>query len=152
MDRIFNTPFELSLRVLLILARKNVVLTADMITAIDFITVYGKIFGISQNNLHGDSDYKFSEFTSRRGLVNQAIKSLALDGLIDITDDGGEFLYRISERGSVYVSSLHSEYAEEYRTLGNQTLAMFGEKPTREVVSMINKQAVSSLRTGGQNG
>ena len=152
MDKVFNTPFELSLRVLLILSCEKVALTADMITAIDFITVYGKIFGVSDNNLHGDSDYKFSEFTSRRGLVNLAIKSLALDGFVDIANSEGEFLYEINERGNAYISSLHSEYAGEYCALAKQVLAFADGKSTREVIAVINRQAVTSLRTGGQNG
>lgn len=82
MVRVFNTPFELSLRVLLILSCDSTGKTADMMAAIDFITVYGQSFNISHTSLHGNNDYRFSEFTSRLGLVRQAIKSLALDGLL----------------------------------------------------------------------
>ena len=47
MTNVFNTTFELSLRVLLALESSiDRPQTVDMITAIDFITVYGKDFGI----------------------------------------------------------------------------------------------------------
>ena len=56
MTNVFNTTFELSLRVLLTLdSSNNSPRTVDIITALDFITVYGKDFGISDENLHGDN-------------------------------------------------------------------------------------------------
>lgn len=63
MSKLYNTPFEASLRILLILeTSRNQSFSADMLAAIDFISIYGREFGISDENLHGDNNYKFSEF------------------------------------------------------------------------------------------
>lgn len=63
---LFNTTLELSLRTILLLAvtvRKD--MTLDRIVAYDFITIYGSYFGLAENNLHGENDYSFREFTTR---------------------------------------------------------------------------------------
>ena len=58
MTRLFNTPFELSLRSALLLSvveRKD--MTLDRIAAYDFIAIYGSYFDLTENNLHGLNDY-----------------------------------------------------------------------------------------------
>jgi hypothetical protein len=79
---VFNTSFEVSLRMLIILNTVQTRLSIDRITALDFIAIYGKDFGVSEYNLHGDNDYRFSEYTSKREIVSQAIKELVLRGYI----------------------------------------------------------------------
>lgn len=76
MNDVFNTSFEVSLRMLIILNTVQTRLSIDRITAFDFIAIYGKDFGVSEYNLHGDNDYRFSEYTSKREIVSQTIKNL----------------------------------------------------------------------------
>ena len=52
MNELFNSPFELSLRVLIILNTAQLRLTIDKIVAYDFISTYSSDFGISESNLH----------------------------------------------------------------------------------------------------
>ena len=52
-NKLFNTPFELSLHVLLVLDVAGSALTIDKITAYDFITIYCEDFGIATNYLQG---------------------------------------------------------------------------------------------------
>ena len=82
MNNIFNTSFEVSLRILIIVNTVQTRLSIDRITDLDFIAIYGKDFGVSEYNLHGDNDYRFSEYTSKREIVSQAIKELVLRGYI----------------------------------------------------------------------
>lgn len=44
MNNIFNTSFEVSLRILIILNTVQTRLSSDRITALDFIAIYGKLF------------------------------------------------------------------------------------------------------------
>ena len=86
MSNVFNTSFETSLRVLLTLeAAGEQSETSDIIAAADFITIYGRDFSIADENLHGDNNFKFSEFALLRELVNKAVKRLVVDGLINVS-------------------------------------------------------------------
>ncbi|KUK53261.1 MAG: Uncharacterized protein XD78_1342 [Desulfotomaculum sp. 46_296] len=147
MNNVFNTPFEISLRILLMLEiaggqRK----TADMIAAADFIIVYGRDFGISAVNLHGDNNYKFSEFALRRELVKKAVKLLVKNGLINVTSTDIGFSYSINQRGLDYCTRLKNDYADTYRHLAKQARAYVADKSEREILALINRYALSSLQ------
>ena len=80
MDRLFNSTFENSLRLLLLLDEYDMPQTLDMLYAVDFMTIYSEPFGLSEQNLNGDNDLKYSEFASQRDLVKKALKELVLNG------------------------------------------------------------------------
>lgn len=82
MNELFNSPFELSLRVLIILNTAQLRLTIDKIVAYDFISTYSSDFGISESNLHGNNSYRFSEYTTKRIIITQSIKNLVLEGFV----------------------------------------------------------------------
>ena len=51
MNKVFNTPFENSIRALLLLyVYKDKSITVDMITALDFIAINSKSLGLSGSN------------------------------------------------------------------------------------------------------
>ena len=62
MDRLFNSTFENSLRLLILLDEYDMPKSLDMLYAVDFMSLYGASFGITDQNLNGDNDYKFSVF------------------------------------------------------------------------------------------
>ena len=65
MNKLFNSVFENSLRILLLLAEFDCGQSLDKIYATDFMVTYGATFGVSESDLNGDNQYKFSEFASR---------------------------------------------------------------------------------------
>ena len=99
MNKLFNSPFENSLRVLILLDEFGIQQSLDMIYAIDFIVSYGATFGVSENDLNGNNQYKFSEFASRREIVRTALKQLVLDGLVLPVNDQNGIMYRITDAG-----------------------------------------------------
>ena len=71
MNKIFNTTFESSLRILLLLSVSgDEQMTLDRIADYDFITIYSKYFGISDMALHGENEFGLSEFAARRGMTS----------------------------------------------------------------------------------
>ena len=80
MDKLFNSTFENSLRLLILLDEYDMPQTLDMLYVVDFMTVYSATFGITDQNLNGDNEYKFSVFASHREGVKEALKELVLDG------------------------------------------------------------------------
>ena len=87
MNRIFNTSFENSLRILILLSHATTSLTVDKITAWDFIAINGKSFGLTNVDLHGDNSFTMCEYTARRELISIAIKELVLRGLIILIEN-----------------------------------------------------------------
>lgn len=145
MNSILGSQFETSLRVLLLLeATKNDALTEGAITALDYITVYSHDFGFSVSNLHGESNYRFGEFASRRATIKLAIKQLVLDGLVAVTRSSSGFRYQLSSGGMDFASSLDTEYADAYSESATQVIVRFG-KSERVLVEKINRTSIASV-------
>lgn len=150
MNSIFNSPFEISLRVLLILENSNGLLySSDMLAAIDFMAVYGQDFGISDNNMHGNNLFKYSEFATRRELTKEATRNLVLKDLISVDCGQNGFTYTITTIGIQYCSSLKSDYANCYREMVTKVLNYIEDMSEKKVLNLINEHSIRSLRKGG---
>lgn len=149
MSNIFNSPFEVSLRILLILNEcEGLSLTADKITAADFISVYGASFGISDTNLHGNNIFKFSEFATKRFLIKQAIKILIIQGHIVVEFNKNGFTYTITNTGINYCNSLESDYANIFREIVHKSRVYILENSETDLLDMIHKYSISSIKKG----
>ena len=139
---IFNSLFEISLRILMILYVTKDKMTIDRIVAMDFITVYGKDFGVSEENLHGENNYRFSEYAARRHIMTQAIKELVIRNYIVPHANKKGFCYSISEDGKLFCESLNDEYANVYKSNLKRANTMFLNYSDRKIMQCINEYAV----------
>ena len=101
MKDIFNTTFEVSLRILIVLNVTQTRLSIDRVSAMDFMAIYGKDFGVSEYNLHGDNNYRFSEYASKRKIMSESLKNLVLRGYILPHCNKSGFTYSISKSGMI---------------------------------------------------
>jgi len=147
MNKIFNTPFETGLRLLLILhTTDSSGMSIDRLAVFDFMTLYGKDFNISDFNLNGVNGFNFSELPTRREMCVQGIKEFALDGLVDVKQTETGFNYKISQNGKKYVEMLNSDYAKQYILSLQSVLDTFGSESDVALVKEINNRAVQALR------
>lgn len=114
MTQIFNSELEVNLRVLSILFIVQNSVSIDYITTMDLFTTYGKNYGFTQENLHGDSSYNFSEIASRRTLINRSIRSLVTKGLVNAEESSNGFHYSLNEDGRNICNALDSDYHRKY--------------------------------------
>ena len=146
---IFNTTFEISIRVLLLLSLvKNKGLTLDGIITADFIANYSKEFGLSNNNLHGDNEFSFSELSARRVSVQNAIKDLVLENMIKVSYSKYGFQYSITDRGQTFCNNLTSDYASEYKDYAKKAVTYMDSMDDIEILNLINQKASKSIRKG----
>lgn len=146
MKELFNTTFEMELRIVLLLSNiEGKFLSSEEITTLDFIVTYGKVFGISDKNMHGNSIYKFGEIASRRELVSLALKNLVTSGMLKVNLENG-YLFALSDTGINYANQLMSEYANEYYTNANRAISEYGEYSAEELMRMIHNNS-----RGGEN-
>lgn len=121
-------------------------ITIDRIAAYDLMAVYGRDFGISEQNLHGENQFSFSEFSAKRKQLNGALKTLLLDGSASVERSPGGFLFGLNEQGRIFAKSMKSEYAATYMETVKKTHQMFKETSDASLLSKITEQALGSLK------
>lgn len=144
--KIFNSTFENALRLIILLDAFGTPQTLDMLYAVDFITVYGADFDISDTNLNGDNHYKFSEFASRREVVRLALKEMVQEGFIEPLQQRKGILYRLTSDGQAYCSEFESEYANEYAVVAKVAVLKYKEKSEVKIISDITRMSADTLR------
>ena len=147
---VLGSTFESSLRILLLLNEAHgAALDEQQIGAIDFISVYAADFGLLDENLHGYSNYRFSEYPARKQLVSSALKGLLLDGNIRFQAAPTGYKYFITDAGKCICKKLTSNYANEYIISVQTVINSFDNANTRLMLREINRLTIQSLE-GGQ--
>lgn len=145
-DRLLNTPFETSLRALLLLKESATPLTLDRILAYDFISIYAKEFRICGISINGNNGFAFSEYALKRKLMGTALKKLVLSRLVTVSERSAGFLYQISATGTSVVDKLKSDYAKDYRSLCKCTMEVYGECSDTELQEIISSASIQALK------
>lgn len=147
-DSIFNSSFEIELRILLLLsAARKKAFAIERIVALDFIVCYARNFQMPYLNPQGDNQYMFAELASRRERIRDAIKSLVTQGLIEVSLDKG-YVFNISDGGNVFIRKLKSEYAVQYKKIAADAIKQFKSYSDLDLDRMINDSAVKAVRGG----
>ena len=149
MYSVFNSTFEISLRILILLDEAGTARSLGWLYIADFIATYGHAFGITVKSINGDNQFMYSEFASRRELVRGALKELVLDGYVLPVRDNRGFLYKINDRGREFSKSLESEYAKEYRFAARAALTYMGSRTQKSITDEINEMSMKSIRRRG---
>lgn len=146
MSKIYNGIFENSLRIVLMLRTLSSPQNLGRLCDLDFLTAYGKSFGITDTNINGTSIYLFSEYSARRSIVEGALSELVLDGLVYAKESDQGFLYSLTEEGEEYADSLSSPYASQYRNASMAVKAFASDKTDSNLYAFITSVASHSLR------
>ncbi len=133
MTQIFNTEFEISMRVLLLLSAFDEPIDIDYIKTADLLSIYGKQYGVSDSNLHGDSSYCFSEIAARHETIKKALRSLVKSNLINVSASQSGYAYSINSNGMGCCEGMTSDYAKEYRKAVRTAKQYLSGKTAKEI-------------------
>jgi len=139
MTQLYNSVFEISMRLLIILNVYKKPMGVDLLSYIDLFNTYGKNYGLSNTNLHGDNELSFSEIDSRRELVKNSIKRLVLQHYIDPIYSTEGFLYQINQSGSALCESMNSDYSREYVAEAKTIFKRVNNLSEKEITTISRK-------------
>lgn len=106
----------------------------------DFISTYAKEFGLAKYNIQGDSNYKLSEFVTRRIIIAKALQQLVLDRyVLPITKTSG-FHYKITEKGLSFNMKMNDKYFYHLNILILKIFESYGNKPEQEIYKEISEK------------
>lgn len=126
--KIFNTEFEISMRILLLLNAFEEGLDLDRILYLDFFTTYSKNYELGGENINGDNDFRLNDLMLQPTLFEKSIKELVLDGFVNVLADKRGFIYKINSKGKTICLEMKSDYSEEYKINASLTYQNFKDK------------------------
>ena len=139
--KIFNTAFENMLRVLLMMDVIGMQTNIDRLTALDFISIYGKKCKLLDKNLHGDNEFGFAEFANKRERIIEAVKIAVTNDYITVENTASGFLYSINDRGKLIVEKIQTPYARSYIMGAKIVYKKFEGMSDEELLKYINNMA-----------
>lgn len=148
--KVFNTEFEMSLRILLLLNTVSRKITLERLMAYDFMTIYSEEFGLGFAPLHGANEFAFSEIVINRNLMKAAIKPLVLDGLINVNENEQGITYGIADLGKKTAVRFISEYAKKYCEILVEVDQIYRIYSDKNLFEEIQQKAINLLRRGEQ--
>lgn len=116
MIQIFNTSYELALRIILQLYYVRSPLKKDHIVYYDLISTYGASYGIVDFNLNGNNPIFLSELKARNSLISDALREQVKNGFIKPKYSNDGYTYHITDFGIEVASKLANKepYANAY--------------------------------------
>lgn len=136
MMKIFNSTFETSIRILILLNQINLPINHERIVYYDLMACFAKDFGITGYNLHGEDHTESAELPARRIRIKNALKRLVLAGYI-LPQEDNAFFFTLSEKGRQYVKELTSEYAGKYAMTVDRVHARYSTQNNTDLLKMI---------------
>ncbi len=148
-NQLFNSTFEMELRLLLLLSSNRKPTSIDWLINMDFIICYADKFQLPYVSLHGNNPRMYGELSNRRMLAQDAIKELVVKGLADAEIDNG-YSYKITPEGRKYIKLLKSEYATQYKEIAKDAIKLFKECSDSDLGHVIQDNAIQTLKEGGR--
>lgn len=113
MSEVFNSPFELGMRMVYLLMcmypRK-----ADLqkLVYLDYATIYSADFQ-GPPSLHTPVPLRGGEYISRREVIEKGLQLMAIRGLINVELDSNGISYLLGENGPTLVNLVGGDYPRE---------------------------------------
>ena len=150
---ILNSGMEMQYRLLLLLSALPTDDYSQLwLSGMDFIVEYGHTFGLTEENLHGDSWMKFTEYATKIVNVTEGLHALTFRGWVKVIPGKNGFTYRITASGTEVAEAFATSYALEYRDIAQIAFDQYGDMNEKALDKMIRRKALTSLEQEVPNG
>jgi hypothetical protein len=136
---LFNTPFELGLRmVYLLLALRPGGADLQKLVLLDYAIVYSQDVG-GPASLHTPVPYRNAELFSRRERIEQGLYLMSTRGLVDVVLDDQGVMYIAGESSFTMVGSLSSKYWRDLQERCTWAAKLFSKTSSTELLKLFSE-------------
>lgn len=135
---LFNTPFELGLRmVYLLFALRPGGADLQKLVLLDYAIVYSNDMG-GPSSLHTPVPYRNAELFSRRERIEQGLYLMSTRGLVDLVLDERGMTYVAGPSSFTLVGSLSSRYWRELEARCSWAAENFGGTDSNQLLKLFS--------------
>jgi hypothetical protein len=136
-QELFNTPFELGLRmVYLLFALRPGGADLQKLVLLDYAIVYSQDVG-GPASLHTPVPYRNAELFSRRERIEQGLYLMSTRGLVDVVVDDRGMTYIAGASSFTMVGSLSSKYWRDLQKRCVWAAERFGKASSAELLNLF---------------
>jgi hypothetical protein len=137
---LFNTPFELGLRmVYLLVALRPHGADLQKLVLLDYAVIYSKDVG-GPDSLHTPVPFRNAELFSRRSRIEQGLYLMSTRGLIEVIFDERGMTYIAGPTSLIMVGSLSSNYWRALKDRCAWAARQFGEIDSSKLLEIFSKR------------
>lgn len=136
-QELFNTPFELGLRMVYLLsALRPSGADLQKLVLLDYVIVYSQDVG-GPASLHTPVPYRNAELFSRRERIEQGLYLMSTRGLVDVVLDDRGMTYIAGASSFTMVGSLSSKYWRELQERCSWAAERFGKANSTDLLALF---------------
>jgi len=114
---IFNSPVELGLRSLMLLAEAHPkTIDIQRLVILDYLLIHSGDIEGGPESLHPPSPLRAGEVSVRRALIEDGLHLFAIKGLVNRIADAGGISYAAEELAAVFLDAVKSNYGAALRS------------------------------------
>lgn len=138
----FNSPFEVGVRALFILAESFPrELELQRLIYLDYALVHSEDFEDGPQSLHPATPSRSAEYLSRREVLEEGLLLMCSKGLVTVVPTSAGLRYKGSEQARPFVDSLTSSYFDAMRHRARWAATTFGKLPLGELSAYFSERA-----------
>ncbi len=137
---IFNSPVELGLRALMLLAESHPKpLDIHRLVILDYLLVHSGDIEGGPESLHPPSPLRAGEVSVRRGLIEDGLHLFATKGLVARVVDEGGISYAAEELAAVFLDAVTSNYGAALRSRAAWAVETAGDLPDSDAARLLER-------------
>jgi hypothetical protein len=137
-EHLFNTPLEVGLRCLILLAESNRPCDLHRLKIYDYFLLHSNDVQGGPDSLHPPSPFRTSELLVRHSLIKNAVRLLMAKGLVVPLCTSHGFQFKSTELAGPFLSHFESEYATRARRIAQWVDETFGLLDDAALQTFVN--------------
>lgn len=144
---LFNSPIELGLRALMLLAESHPKpLDIQRLVILDYLLVHSGDIEGGPESLHPPSPLRAGEVSVRRGLIEDGLHLFATKGLVTRVADEGGISYAAEELAAAFLDAVTSNYGAALRSRAAWAVEAAGALPDSDAATLLAR-TIGSWKT-----
>lgn len=137
---VFNSPVELGLRALMLLAESHPKpLDLQRLVILDYLTVHSGDLEGGPESLHPPSPLRAGEVSIRRGLIEDGLHLFATKGLVTRIADEAGISYTAEELAAVFLDAFTSSYGAALRLRAAWAVEIAGALSDNDAAKLLEE-------------
>lgn len=142
MSEVFNTPFELGVRmVYLLMALYPRKVDLQRLVYFDYAAIYSSDLG-GPESLHTPVPLRGGEYASRRAVIEEGLYLMASRSLVEVEAGPFGISYRLGENGPALAGLIGGEYPRELYKRCQWVAETLGDKDDKTLENMFGARGV----------